>query len=255
MANAVRDRRPTFARHSRKTALACVLALVAICAVLAVIIGLYVRSPVWTVDYSTYVLPNGTRKLRAIIIPGCCNSLQDVTAPSTMFYAWLATRLREHPRFDEVVLRNMPDPDMARRSIWLPFIVNELVVDNRTVVIGHSSGAVATMRLSEERRTHGIVLLSSCHSDMGQEAERKSGYYPPEGGPWRWNAIRANSGDNIAILHADDDAIVPLAEGQHVAQSLGVELTPAPGQGHFFAPYEPIFEAVMSVAEPEATPK
>ena len=41
------------------------------------------------------------------------------------------------------------------------------------------------------------------------------------------------------------------AEGQHVAQSLGVELTPAPGQGHFFAPYEPIFEAVMSVAEGE----
>ena len=236
------------------TTLAVLFALVSACAVVTTIRGAYASwSAKWTVDYSDYVLPAGTKKKRAVIIPGCCNSHNDVTAPSTMFYAWLAARLREHPQFDEVVLRNMPDPELARRSIWVPFIVNELIVDNRTVVIGHSSGAVASMRLSEERRIHGVVLLSAYHSDLGQEAETTSGYVPPGGGPWRWDRMRKNSGNNIAILHADDDTIVPLAEGQQVARSLGVELKLALGQSHFFSPYEPIFEAVLSVAE--ATPE
>jgi uncharacterized protein len=44
----------------------------------------------------------------------------------------------------------MPDPMRARKDIWLPFIKNDLKSDENTILIGHSSGAEAAMRLGEE---------------------------------------------------------------------------------------------------------
>ena len=49
-------------------------------------------------------------------------------------------------------LRNMPDPITARRSIWLPFMKEELGVDETTIIIGHSSGACAAIRFAEEQK-------------------------------------------------------------------------------------------------------
>ena len=37
----------------------------------------------------------------------------------------------------------MPDPLYARKSIWLPFMENELKIGAEDIIIGHSSGAVS----------------------------------------------------------------------------------------------------------------
>ena len=42
----------------------------------------------------------------------------------------------------ECGLENMPDPLYARKSIWLPFMENELKIGAEDIIIGHSSGAV-----------------------------------------------------------------------------------------------------------------
>ena len=189
-------------------------------------------------------------KLRAVIVPG--NGDGDIS--DSNFYGWLAKKLRKHPAFDEVVLKNMPDPVRARRTIWLPFMTDELGADERTVLIGHSSGAVAAMRLLETHKLYGCVLVSACHTDLGDGNERASGYYPPSGGPWQWSNIRANAGSgggNLAILHSDNDPFIPLEEAQHVAENLGVELRVEPRQSHFFGPCEAIFDTVLSVAAAE----
>lgn len=106
------------------------------------------------------------------------------------------------------------------------------------------------MRLLEDHKLAGVVLVSSCHTDLGDASERASGYYPPSGGEWQWEKIRANAGiggGNIRILHSDDDCFIPLAEAQHVADSLRAPLHVAQGRSHFFEPYEPIFEAASEV--------
>ena len=36
----------------------------------------------------------------------------------------------------------MPDPLYARKSIWLPFMEDELGIGEDDIIIGHSSGAV-----------------------------------------------------------------------------------------------------------------
>ena len=88
-----------------------------------------------------------TAMVRAVIVPGNgCNSVR-----SSNWYGWLEKRLLQDGRFSEVVVKDMPDPLEAKRSIWLPFMIAALGCDASTVVIGHSSGAVAAMRLLEVR--------------------------------------------------------------------------------------------------------
>ena len=55
----------------------------------------------------------------------------------------------------------MPDPITARRSIWLPFMKDELGVDDQTIIIGHSSGACAAVRFAETNQVAGIVLVGA----------------------------------------------------------------------------------------------
>lgn len=49
----------------------------------------------------------------------------------------------------EVISRTFPDNKLARQEYWLPFLKDELKADENTILIGHSSGAVATMRFLE----------------------------------------------------------------------------------------------------------
>ena len=44
--------------------------------------------------------------------------------------------------------------------------------DANTVLVGHSSGAVAAMRLLEKTPLLGAVLVSACHTDLGDAGER-----------------------------------------------------------------------------------
>ena len=69
-------------------------------------------------------------------------------------------RLNEIPGFTSV-LRNMPDPITARRSIWLPFLKDDLEVDQDTIIIGHSSGACAAVRFAETNKVAGIILVGA----------------------------------------------------------------------------------------------
>jgi predicted alpha/beta hydrolase family esterase len=87
-------------------------------------------------------------KPRVIIVPGngCTGDVADAN-----WYGWLAAELRREDCLGEVVLRGMPDPVAARESIWVPFLRDELGADERTIVVGHSSGAEAAMRCVDSK--------------------------------------------------------------------------------------------------------
>ena len=123
---------------------------------------------------------------KVIILPGngCANVL------SCNWYGWLSTELASKFPTIDVVVRNMPDPYVAKESVWIPFIKNEMGADSSTIVVGHSSGAVCAMRLAETTEIHGLVLVSACHTDLGDENERASGYFSR---PWLWESMRKNT--------------------------------------------------------------
>jgi len=168
--------------------------------------------------------------LRCVIIPGngCTGRVADAN-----WYGWLERELRSESQFREVVVpETMPDPVGAKESVWVPFMRETLKVGADTVVVGHSSGAVAAMRLAEETPVAALVLVSACHTDLGDPGERAAGYYAR---PWRWDAIKANCGC-IVQFHSDNDPFIPDSEARHVAENLQSEYSELPGRSHFFTP-------------------
>ncbi|MBS0656600.1 MAG: alpha/beta hydrolase, partial [Verrucomicrobia bacterium] len=60
-----------------------------------------------------------------------------------------------------VIASEFPDNQLAREAYWIPFLKNELKADDQTVLVGHSSGAIAAMRLAETDKLLGSVLVGA----------------------------------------------------------------------------------------------
>jgi len=142
---------------------------------------------------------------------------------------WLPAVQRELERAGlEVTNRTFPDNVKARAKYWLPFIT-ELGADENTVLIGHSSGAVAALRYAENHRILGSVLVGACYTDLGDPTERVSGYYSD---PWNWSAIKANQ-QWILQYASPDDPYIPVAEARYIAKQLSAKYFELPKRGHF----------------------
>jgi len=183
--------------------------------------------------------------MKAVIIPGNGGSCYPALLTGN-FYQALATQLTDSGLFQGgVVASAMPDPNKARREIWIPHVTDTIGVDKDTVVIGHSSGAECGMRLCETTKVRGLVIVAGCHTDLGDGGERAAGWYPPSGGDWDWDAIKKNT-DWIVQFHSTDDPFIPIAEARHVAKCLEgrVDYVEMEGRSHFFEPFDECFEKI-----------
>ena len=142
---------------------------------------------------------------------------------------WLPWLERELTRLGlEVINQTFPDNVKARASYWLPFI-ESLGADDTTILIGHSSGAVAAMRHAETHRLLGSVLVGVCYTDLGDGGEAASGYYRA---PWQWDRIRANQ-QWTAVFNSSDDPHIPIVEPRYVAAQLRSSYFEFTDRGHF----------------------
>jgi len=107
----------------------------------------------------------------------------------------------------DVINHTFPDNIKARAQFWLPHL-ERLDADENTILIGHSSGAVAAMRYAETHRLLGSILVGVCHTDLGDSFETASGYYEAR---WQWQQIRDNQ-EWIAIYNSTDDPHIPIEE-------------------------------------------
>lgn len=148
-----------------------------------------------------------------------------------------------------VVNRTFPDNVRARASVWLPFL-DELGADAGTILIGHSSGALAAMRYAETHRLLGSVLVGVCHTDLGDADERASGYYRE---PWDWDAIRRNQAW-IGIFQSADDPLIPVSEARFVAKQLACSYFEHTDRGHFVdrAPFPELVQFVRRRLAPRS---
>eukprot|EP01121_Diplochlamys_sp_Union-15-3_P003140 TRINITY_DN12994_c0_g1_i1.p1 TRINITY_DN12994_c0_g1~~TRINITY_DN12994_c0_g1_i1.p1 ORF type:complete len:191 (-),score=24.36 TRINITY_DN12994_c0_g1_i1:7-579(-) len=178
-----------------------------------------------------------TDKPKVIIISGIgCKKVEKCN-----WYAWLKKELEKSlPKF-EIILPQMPDYKKARESLWLPFI-KDIGIDETTILIGHSSGSVAIMRLLEHNKVRGAVLVSACHTDLGDEVERESGYYSRS---WEWDTMKKNA-QWIIQFASDTDPFIPLSEMLHVAKNLDADYYEYPNRGHFLSKKFPELLDILS---------
>lgn len=159
--------------------------------------------------------------MKAILLPGNGGG-----SPTDNWFPYLE---RELPKLGiEVVNKQFPDAVLARKEFWLPFI-KELGADKDTILIGHSSGAVASMRYAETNKILGSILVGVCHTDLGYETEKQSGYYDSS---WSWEVIKNNQ-KWIIQFASTDDPWIPIAEPQFIHEKLGSDYHEYTDHGHF----------------------
>lgn len=148
------------------------------------------------------------KKIRAILIPG-----NGGPTPQDNWFPYLEQEL---PKLGiEVINVQFPDPILARQKFWLPFI-EQLGADDQTILIGHSSGAIAAMRYAETHKILGSVLVGACHTDLNSDDEKASGYFDR---PWDWEKIKNNQ-KWLIIFASEDDPFIDIAEPRFLAEKL-----------------------------------
>lgn len=142
---------------------------------------------------------------------------------------WLKAELEKNNI--PVIAPTMPDNVEAKSSIWLPYMHDKLQCDENTIIVGHSSGAVAAMRYAEEYKLRGSILIGACYTDLGYASERISGYYDA---PWQWDTIKNNQ-QWIIQFASNDDPYIPIEQPQHIHKQLATDYYEFTDQGHFMS--------------------
>lgn len=163
-------------------------------------------------------------KEKAILIHGNGGCTQDSF--------WLPYVARELKNLGiEVIAKDFPDSKLARAQYWLPYIT-ELCADENTILIGHSSGAIAAMRYAENHKILGSVLVSAYHTDLNDTEEKQSGYFNH---PWDWKKIKDNQKWVIQFASTDDPWI-PIEEARLIHNKLNSRYFEYENEGHFGIP-------------------
>lgn len=156
-------------------------------------------------------------------------------------YGWFAYVKEELEKLGITVISSVyPDPVLARMSEWLPFL-ESFGADENTIIIGHSSGAMAAMRYAETHNILGSVLVSPYHTDLGLDSEKQSGYFDT---PFDWESMVKNQ-KWIIQFNSTNDPFIPIAEARFVYEKLGSEYHELT-QGHFY-PQETFPELVEAI--------
>jgi uncharacterized protein len=147
----------------------------------------------------------------------------------------------------EVIASEFPDNVVARESSWIPFLKDNLRADEQSILVGHSSGAIAAMRLAETNKLLGSVLVGAYYTDLNLSTEKQSGYFDR---PWKWEEIRDNQ-KWIIQFASENDPWIPIEEAHFVHKKLNTEYYELLEQGHFGGDYKKLifpelFEALKS---------
>lgn len=151
-------------------------------------------------------------------------------SPDSNWFRWLETALQR--RGYEVWLPALPNAqhpslreaaDYVRQQVPFP-------IDDQTLIIGHSSGAILALILSQEAAVGvgGVVAVSVFH-DNSLNWEANDRLFDV---PLKFEVIRAKA-QKLLFVHSDDDPYVPLEQAQFVADKCHAEMVVVSGQGHF----------------------
>ena len=176
--------------------------------------------------------------MKVLIIPG-----NEHTLITSNWYPYVKEELEKLNV--EVIAENMPDPKFARKKVWLPFIKEKFGGEKNSIIIGHSSGAVAALRYLEENKCRFAILVSCYYTDLDNELEKTSGYFDK---PWKWEQIKNNT-EKIVIFASTDDPFIPISEPRFIKEKVDSEYHEYKDEGHFGLNKKKEFPEVILVIE------
>jgi predicted alpha/beta hydrolase family esterase len=160
----------------------------------------------------------------AIILHGTDNT------PEGNWFRWLEKELER--RDYKVWLPQLPDAAMPHAEKYNNLLLNSNFDFNRdTILIGHSSGAVAILNLLQELKDDTEIkaafLVGAFKSPLDVSA--RSELFPK---PFDFAKIKSRC-HKFVFIHSDNDPYCPLSDAEFLSEKLGGRLVVEKGQGHF----------------------
>lgn len=147
------------------------------------------------------------------------------------WFPWLEKELQKNGY--KVWTPNLPQankPNIQRYNEYI-FANKEWQFTEETIVIGHSSGAVAILgllqALPETVKVKACYLVGSFKNDLGWAALKELFI-----GPFNFEKIKTKS-QLFYFIHSDNDPHCPLEHAEYLHDKIGGELIVLPGQKHF----------------------
>lgn len=129
-----------------------------------------------------------------------------------------------HPHKVEVVKLISP----SNYAEYHPYL-RSLNLSSYDLIIGHSSGANALMRLSETERIEDALLIAPTFTHLLDPTEKRTGWFNT---PWMWSDMKANVG-NWYQISSTNDPYINLRESRIIHKRLNTVYFELDRQGHF----------------------
>ncbi|MBD8506529.1 serine hydrolase family protein [Hoyosella sp. G463] len=173
------------------------------------------------------------------------------------WFPWLDDELAN--RGHEVHRVVLPSPDEPDSGAWEAELARAIgPVDDETVLIGHSLGCLSLLRhldaLGGGWRLGGLVLVAGFLGTLPglPELDACIGQGQGQGQGLDATALGARV-RHAAVIHSDDDEIVPPELSAQLAEALGARDITVPGGGHFLEDELPeALAEVLAAAAQEA---
>lgn len=162
---------------------------------------------------------------KALILHGTNGSSQD------NWFPWLKTQLEE--RGYQVWVPDLPRADVPNFERYNEYILQHIPfeLDDETLFVGHSSGAVAILgllhALPPETMVYASYLVGSFKDDLGWDALKELFIQPLD-----FSKITKHS-RLWYFIHSDNDPYCPLEHAEYLCEQIGGDLLVLPGQKHF----------------------
>ncbi len=141
------------------------------------------------------------------------------------WFPWLEQELRKNKY--KVWTPDLPHPEKPSIPRYNAFIFPKWTFDRESIVIGHSSGAVAILGLLQEMPDSITVdrafLIAGFIGDLGWEPLRELGKVN-----FDWKKIKQKARKFI-LIHSDNDPYVTIEHGEKLKENLGADLIILPG--------------------------
>lgn len=147
------------------------------------------------------------------------------------WFSWLKGELEKNGY--EVWLPDLPGADKPNIEKYNQFILGnkDFEFNSETIIIGHSSGAVAILglleALPEDIQVDTCYLIASFKDDLGWDVLK--GLFVK---PFDFDVIKRKA-KKFVFFHSDDDPYCPLEHAEYLSSKVSGELVVINGQGHF----------------------
>ena len=149
--------------------------------------------------------------------------------PKENWFPWLKCELERSGC--EVVIPEFPTPENQSLEEWKRvFEEYKTRLDEESIVIGHSTGAVFLLSILEElNKKVKACYLISCFTSMPNNLDINKTFTEKE---FDWNKIK-NNVEHIKLYHSDNDPHIDLKYPKEIANHLNCELEIITEGGHF----------------------